>query len=90
MKKIFFNSKSITDRSKYDDTRMSGGALNANYQDVEASIVICTRLGQAGYSYKEDFYFITCGIGAVVLEFYNEECATAAALIFGDAVSIYK
>jgi hypothetical protein len=84
--KMYFNSKAITDRSKHDDTRMSGGALNANYQDVEASIAICTRLGQAGYSYKEDFYFITCGIGAVVLEFYNEECASVAAMLLSDAI----
>jgi hypothetical protein len=88
--KMYFQSKYITDRSQYDRNAPEGGALNGNYQDVEAAIYISNRLGESGYSYNKDFYFINCGIGAVVLEFYNRECATAAALMFGDAVTASK
>jgi len=84
--KIYFRSSSITDRSTYDKSAMEGGALNANYQDVEASLYISHRLGAAGYKYKEDFYFITCSLGSVVLEFFNEECASVAAMMFSDAI----
>jgi hypothetical protein len=84
--KIYFKSKNITDRSTYDQSAMEGGALNANYQDLEASLYISHRLGAAGYRYKDDFYFITCSLGSVVLEFYNEECASVATILFSDAI----
>ena len=84
--KIYFKSKNITDRSTYDQSAMEGGALNANYQDLEASLYITYHLGAAGYRYKEDFYFITCSLGSVVLEFYNEECASVATILFSDAI----
>ena len=84
--KIYFKSKNITDRSTYDQSAMEGGALNANYQDLEASLYITYHLGAAGYRYKDDFYFITCSLGSVVLEFYNEECASVATILFSDAI----
>jgi hypothetical protein len=85
--KIYFNSSLITDRSQYNPNVPEGGALNGNYQDVEAAIYISNRLGEAGYKYHIDFYFINCGIGAVVLEFYNKECASSASLMFSNAIS---
>ena len=83
--KLHFTSKKITDRKSYDAAE--AGALNANYTDVEAAMHISNQLGNAGYLYKKDFYFIFCALGTVVLEFYNTECASTATLIFGDAVS---
>lgn len=85
--KMYFKSRDITDRSTYDKNAPEGGALNGNYQDVEAAIYISNQLGTAGYYYNTDFYFINCGIGIVVLEFYNKECATTAAMMFGDAAT---
>ena len=84
---MYFKSGSITDRSQYDPTAPEGGALNGNYTDVEAALFISNRLGSAGYTYKDDFYFINCGAGIVVLEFYNKESATAAALMFEGAAT---
>lgn len=85
--KFYFQSKYITNRSPYSTNVLEGGALNANYTDVETVVMISNQLGQAGYEYKKDFYFINCGGGVVVLEFFNQECASTAALIFGDAVT---
>lgn len=85
--KLYFQSKYITTRSPYSNTVLEGGALNANYTDVEAAIEISNQLGNAGYLYKKDFYFIICAMGVVVLEFYDTKCASTAALIFGDAVT---
>ena len=83
---IKFKTKYITNRSTYDRSAMEAGALNANYQDTEAAIHISNRLGEAGYEYHKDFYFITCYAGTVVLEFYNKECASTAAMMFSNAV----
>ena len=59
---------------------VEGGALNANYQDVEAACIICNALGEAGYRYGEDFSFLTCGLGKVNIQFNNNEAAAFAAM----------
>jgi hypothetical protein len=59
---------------------VEGGALNANYRDVEAACIISNALGEAGYKYNEDFFFLTCGLDKVQIIFKNEEAATYAAM----------
>jgi len=59
---------------------IEGGALNANYQDVEAACIICNAMGEAGYRYGEDFTFLTCGLDKVSIQFSNNEAATFAAM----------
>jgi hypothetical protein len=56
------------------------GALNANYQDVEAACIICNAMGEAGYRYGVDFTFLTCGLDKVHIQFNNNEAATFAAM----------
>ena len=56
------------------------GALNGNYQDTEAALIISNRLGEAGYKYHTDFTFITLGLDSVVFHFYNKEAETFAVL----------
>ena len=59
---------------------VEGGALNANYQDVEAACIICNAMGEAGYRYGVDFSFLTCGLGKVQIHFANKEAAAHAAM----------
>jgi len=59
---------------------IEGGALNANYRDVEAACIICNAMGEAGYRYGVDFTFLTCGLDKVHIEFTNKEAATYAAM----------
>jgi hypothetical protein len=78
-----FPSASLTNRTRYYNSpeyNGEGGALNANYQDVEAACIICNAIGEAGYRYNVDFTFYTCGLGKVQIEFQNEEAATYAAM----------
>jgi hypothetical protein len=81
-----FPSKSLTQRPISNGYMIDpgdyieGGALNANYQDVEAACIICNAMGEAGYRYNVDFTFLTCGLGKVTIEFTNKEAATYAAM----------
>jgi len=59
---------------------IEGGALNANYRDVEAACIICNAMGEAGYRYGVDFTFLTCGLDKVSIHFSNNEAATFAAM----------
>jgi len=59
---------------------VEGGALNANYQDVEAACIISNAMGEAGYRYGVDFTFLTCGLGKVHIEFHSKEAAAHAAM----------
>jgi hypothetical protein len=81
-----FPSKSLTQRPISNGYMIDPGdyievgALNANYQDVEAACIICNAMGEAGYRYNVDFTFLTCGLGKVHIEFKNKEAATYAAM----------
>ena len=78
-----FPSKALTDRTRYNtgpEYNGEGGALNANYQDVEAACIICNALGEAGYRYGEDFSFLTCSLDEVHIQFNNNEAAAFAAM----------
>ena len=81
-----FPSKALTDRPISNGYALGpgdyieGGALNANYQDVEAACIICNSMGEAGYRYNVDFTFLTCGLGKIHIEFYSKEAAAHAAM----------
>jgi hypothetical protein len=81
-----FPSKALTNRDKTwgymidPGDHVEGGALNANYRDVEAACIICNAMGEAGYKYGEDFTFLTCGLDKVHIQFNNNEAATFAAM----------
>ena len=82
-----FPSKTLTQRPVAGPSYMIdpgewayGGALNANYQDVEAACIICNAMGEAGYKYGVDFTFLTCGLDKVHIQFHNSEAAAFAAM----------
>jgi hypothetical protein len=81
-----FPSKSLTQRPVSNSYMIDpgdyveGGALNANYQDVEAACIICNAMGEAGYRYGVDFTFLTCGLGKVNIQFNDGEAAAFAAM----------
>jgi hypothetical protein len=95
---ITFLSKKLTSRSSNSGPQLWYGpgdpyndvpdvkALNANYQDVEAALIICNNLGRAGYKYYDDFYFVTCGSDSVTIQFVNPEAMTYAAMALTDAI----
>lgn len=67
-----------------------GGALNANYRDVEAACIICNAMGEAGYRYGVDFSFLTCGLDKVNIQFHNDEAAAFAAIKLPMKREIYE
>jgi hypothetical protein len=81
-----FPSKALTKRPVSNSYAIGpgdyveGGALNANYQDVEAACIICNAMGEAGYRYNVDFTFLTCGLDKVHIQFHNSEAAAFAAM----------
>jgi len=81
-----FPSKSLTQRPISNGYMIDpgdwsyGGALNANYRDVEAACIICNAMGEAGYKYGEDFTFLTCGLDKVHIQFNSNEAAAFAAM----------
>jgi hypothetical protein len=78
-----FPSKALTNRNRYHngpEYLEEGGALNANYQDVDAACIICNAMGEAGYKYNVDFAFLTCGLDKVHIQFHNSEAAAFAAM----------
>jgi hypothetical protein len=82
---ITFDSRKITSRPVNNGYWIGPGdgyegALNGNYQDTEAALIISNRLGEAGYKYNTDFLFVTLGLDGVVLHFYNPEAKTFALL----------
>lgn len=79
---IAFDSRKITNRLPWNPNVVEGGALNANFQDVEATVIVADSLASHGWRYQKDWYFKTCGLSQVVLEFYNEECAAQAFILF--------
>jgi hypothetical protein len=79
MHEIRVKSINVTSRDRYigesTGTSQEGGALNANYRDVEALAIIANRLGQYSLEYGKDFQFKTCGLDEVVLEFKDNKQA---------------
>ena len=49
-----------------------GGALNANYQTVEAIAVATNMLGLKGLEHGEDFIFKTAGLDKISFDFCNK------------------
>jgi hypothetical protein len=70
-------AKNVTTRDRYigetSGNTVEGGALNADYQCVEALAIVSNRLGQYSLEYGRDFYFSTCGIGEIVLLFKDNK-----------------
>ena len=82
---ITFDSKKITSRPVSNGYWIGpgdgyDGALNGNYQDTEAALIIANKLGEQGYKYHTDFTFVTLGLDGVVLYFYNKQAETYAVM----------
>lgn len=59
---------------------MEGGALNANYTLVDAVAVICTKCGEMGLKYGEDFYWEGASMDGVRFSFKNPKYIMALGL----------
>ena len=57
-----------------------GGGLNANYQTMEAGVIVSNVLGKHGMEYSKDFILKTAG-GVVLLDFCSEKRKNLAAKI---------
>jgi len=76
---VRITSANVTKRDQYigqsSGTTVEGGALNANYRDVEALAIVANRLGQYSLEYGKDFHFNTCGCDEIVLLFKDNKDA---------------
>ena len=57
-------------------TSVEGGALNANYREVDAVARVANYMGMLGYKYEQDWHWENAGCDELTLKVDNEEIAT--------------
>lgn len=57
-----------------------GGALNANYTQVEAVAKMGEICGRQGLMYGRDWYMETCSENSIIISFSEEKYATMVSL----------
>ena len=71
LKPVTLQIDKLSNRDRYigesTGTSVEGGALNANYRDVDALVVVSTYPGELGYKYQKDWYWETVGLDEVEL-----------------------
>jgi len=79
-----FDMNLITDRSRYFASGRAhhhrGGALNANYTQVDAIARIAEICCRQGLVYGKDWYWETCQTENIFLSFSEEKYATMVTL----------
>ena len=77
---LTLDTDKITNRETYigehSGTAVEGGALNANYKDVEAVAIVCNTLGKAGLEYGKDFVWENCGCDELTIRFKDAKLKT--------------
>lgn len=76
--KYSFDAKLLTNRPRHIST--FDGALNANYQQVEAVAKVAEICGRHGLIYGKDWYWDTCHSERIFLSFSEEKYATMITL----------
>ena len=56
-------------------TSIEGGALNANYRDVDAVARVANFLGTIGYTYDKDWYWENAGCDELVIKVKDKRVA---------------
>ena len=71
LKPVTLQIDKLSNRDRYigesTGTSVEGGALNANYRDVDALVVVSNYLGELGYKYQKDWSWETVGLDEVEL-----------------------
>tara|TARA_Y100000588_G_scaffold48705_1_gene45860 strand:- start:3020 stop:3280 length:261 start_codon:yes stop_codon:yes gene_type:complete len=57
-------------------TSVEGGALNANYREVDAVARVANFMGMVGYKYEKDWHWEDAGCDELILKVKDEEIAT--------------
>ena len=57
-------------------TSVEGGALNANYREVDAVAHISNQLGKLGYVYDKDWYWENVGCDELTISFKDKKIPT--------------
>ena len=55
------------------ETSVEGGALNANYRDVDSVAVISNKLGELGYKINKDWFWEDVGCDELHLKFKDKK-----------------
>ena len=75
---IRFPIKLMTERASH--LHGEGGALNANYTQVEAVAKMGEICGRHGLRYDRDWYMETCSGNNIIISFSEEKYATMVTL----------
>jgi hypothetical protein len=57
-------------------TSIEGGALNANYREVDAVAHLSNKLGQMGYIYGKDWYWEDSGCDELTITYNDKKIPT--------------
>ena len=74
--KFDINLISSRDKHLYGE----GGALNANYRQVDAVAKVAEICGRLGLKYQTDWYWETCSSDNIIISFSEEKYATMVIL----------
>ena len=58
------------------NTSVEGGALNANYREVDAVAQVSNQLGKLGYVYNKDWYWENVGCDELTISFKDKKIPT--------------
>ena len=58
------------------NTSVEGGALNANWRDVDAVAQVANQLGKLGYVYNEDWYWESVGCDELTISYKDKKIPT--------------
>ena len=58
------------------NTSVEGGALNANYREVDAVAQVSNQLGKLGYVYNQDWYWESVGCDELTISFKDKKIPT--------------
>ena len=57
-------------------TSVEGGALNANYREVDAVARVANYMGMLGYKYEKDWHWEDAGCDELTVKVDSEDIAT--------------
>jgi hypothetical protein len=73
---LVLDTNKLSKREEYigqhTGTSVEGGALNANYKEVDAVASLSNKLGQLGYVYGKDWYWQDSGCDECTIT-YNDK-----------------
>jgi len=80
MIEVTLNVDNISKRDHYigesQGTSIEGGALNANYREVDAVARVANYMGTIGYKYEKDWYWEGHGCDEIIIKVKDKRIAS--------------